>query len=180
MAEVLRQILPKVLPKGWDMNQNYFIRTHEGKQDLKRSLLSKLKAFSKMPFETGIVVLIDQDSSNCVALKQSLVDICTKQGSHNVHHCIRIVCHELESWYLGDMAALEKVFPNFHAATYSKRAKFRQPDMCVNPKAELKRIVGDYPQIGKAREIAPLMNVDNNKSNSFRCFVAGIIKLISL
>jgi hypothetical protein len=33
MAEVLKVILPKILPDQWILNQNYFIRPHEGKSD---------------------------------------------------------------------------------------------------------------------------------------------------
>ena len=34
IAEVLRVILPKVLPVGWALDVNCFVRYHEGKQDL--------------------------------------------------------------------------------------------------------------------------------------------------
>lgn len=43
MAEVLKVLLPRILPASWVLDENYFIRPHEGKSDLKRSIPKKLK-----------------------------------------------------------------------------------------------------------------------------------------
>ena len=34
MAEVLKVLLPRILPAPWVLGENYFIRPHEGKSDL--------------------------------------------------------------------------------------------------------------------------------------------------
>ena len=73
MAEVLRIILPKVAPPEWILDQNYFIRKHQGKSDLKKSIPSKITAFSHFHEKVGVVIVQDQDSNDCKILKQSLL-----------------------------------------------------------------------------------------------------------
>ena len=143
IAEVLRVILPKVLPDGWRLNENCFVRCHEGKQDLQQSIPRKIRMASKSNIKIGFIILQDQDSDDCRRLKAKLANICEGAQVHNmVPFKVRIVCHELESWYLGDMDAIETVFPKFHANSQRGKKKFRHPDDCTNPKRELKRIVG--------------------------------------
>ena len=180
MAEVLRVVVPKVLPEKWVLDVNCFIRPHEGKPDLQRSLPRKIRAASKRGYSTGFIILQDQDSQDCRKLKSKLVDLCesARQANRAVSYKVRIVCHELESWYLGDLAAVEKVFPRFHANKYRGKKRFRMPDGCINPKEELKRIVGDYAQIQTAREMAPNMDISGNRSRSFQCFIAGLRQMV--
>lgn len=179
IAEVLQSVLPKVLPDRWVLNYNYFIRVHEGKQDLQRSIPRKIHAASHSQRSIGFVIIQDQDSNDCRALKSRLVLLCNNAMRNRtlIPYCVRIVCHELEAWYLGDMNALENVFPRFHAVSYQNRALFRNPDRCVNPKRELKRIVGDYSQIETARAIAPFLDIESNKSKSFQVFLEGVLRI---
>lgn len=181
VAEVLNMILPKVLPDGWVLNVNCFVRPHEGKQDLQQSIPRKIRVASKKDIITGFIILQDQDSNDCRKLKSQIVKLCedAQQGSRSVPFKVRIVCHELEAWYLGDMDAIEHVFPRFHAANYRGKESFRQPDECNNPKQELKKNVGDYAQIATAREIAPHLDIEGNRSPSFRCFISGLLSMVS-
>lgn len=108
-------------------------------------------------------------------MKEKLATLCSNANNgarNNVSYKIRIVCHELESWYLGDMDALAKVFPHFPADKYRNSSRFRNPDACVNPKKELQNIVGEYNQLETARHIARNMDIDANVSESFRSFVS--------
>lgn len=178
IAEVLRGILPSILPNGWNLDANCFIRCHNGKQDLQRSIPHKLRSASGKNIRTGFIILQDQDSDDCVRLKHKLTDMCDKAiTSWKVSYKVRIVCHELESWYLGDMDAIEHVFSQFHAKKYKNRKIFRNPDQCINPKRELKKLVEDYPQIATAREIAKHMSVDKNTSRSFNCFINCLLQM---
>ena len=182
IAEVLRVLLPKILPDNWLLDVNCFIRPHEGKQDLQRSLPRKISSASKRDIKIGFIIIQDQDSSDCKVLKQKLVDICNNAivSNRNVPFKVRIVCHELEAWYLGDMNSIEKVFPSFHVSQYRNKKQFRNPDQCINPKNELKKIVGDYSQILTARSIASYMGVEDNKSRSFQCFIEGLLQMTEI
>lgn len=173
-AEILRAILPQIMPEPWVLDENYFIRPHEGKKDLQKSIPRKVKAFGKFPQKVGIVVLQDQDSSDCKELKANLVRLCANHANENTPYLVRIACHELEAWYIGDMDALEAVFPRFNAKNYKNKAIFRNPDACVNPKNELKRILGEYSQLQKAKEMGAQMAINKNKSESFNQFIRGV------
>lgn len=175
MAEFLRIVMPPLLPDGWAIDQNVFIRKHQGKSDLKKSVPTKLKAFSHWNEPIGFIIMQDQDSNDCRLLKQELQALCNDYKSMPV--LIRIVCRELEAWYLGDMDAIQKAYPTFKAKNYSSKSKFRKPDQC-NAKDELRKILPSYQETSAARNIAPHIKIDNNNSESFRQFVIGLKRFI--
>lgn len=95
MENVLTEILPKILPKGFILNENYFLRPHQGKSDLRKSIPNKVKAFSNSHEQVKIVIVHDQDSNDCVELKSQIRELCNQSGSCPT--LIRIVCKELEA-----------------------------------------------------------------------------------
>lgn len=174
MKEFLTILLPNILDPKWNLNQNYFIRSFEGKNDLQKNIPSKVKLLSNWSHEaTGVVIMQDQDSSDCKVLKQKLVDICNQNG--NCPKLVRVICRELESWYIGDLAAVNKAYPNFKYQNYKHRAKFRIPDNC-NASDELKKIVPEFQKVGGAKKIAPYINIKENKSESFKQTVSGLVR----
>ncbi len=175
MENVLIEILPKILPKGFVLNENYFLRPHQGKSDLRKSIPNKVKAFSSSREDVKIVILHDQDSNDCIALKKQIRELCNQSG--NCPTLIRIVCKELEAWYLGDMKAIQKVYPKFKTDAHKGKAKFRDPDVC-NAADELQKIIPDFQKGFASREIPKFMDIDNNISDSFNQFREGLIKFI--
>ncbi len=99
MANILRELLPKILPDGYELDVNCFLRPHRGKSDLQKSVPRKMKVFSNFYEPARIVIIQDQDSQNCLQLKKRLESLCEQSGF--CPFLIRIVCRELESWYLG-------------------------------------------------------------------------------
>lgn len=170
MEGCLKELLPKIVPDGWIMEENYFIRTHQGKSDLQKSIRSKVKVFDNWHEPAAIIILHDQDSADCKILKEDLSERC---GDHSIPILIRIVCRELESWYLGDLKAVEKAYPNFKSIKYKRKVQFRNPDL-LNAKDKLKKILPEYKEIASSREISKFMNVEQNRSISFNNFVLGI------
>lgn len=123
----------------------------EGKRDLDRNLRKRLQGYRNP--HAMFVILRDKDSSDC---------------------------HELESWFLADLAAVEKGLEMPGLAHHQNRAKFREPDSLVNAAEELEKLTqGVYQKISGSRAIGPLLEIDNNRSVSFRAFVAGIRRLLS-
>ncbi len=175
MEEFLKILLPKIVPSHWILDQNYFIRKHEGKSDLHKSIPKKMKAFSNNFYQkTGIFILQDQDSNNCKLLKQQIQNLCNINNPCPV--LIRIICTELESWYLGDMQAIEQAYPTFKATTHQNKAKYRNPDNIANAGEELQKILPTFKKIESAKKIAHFIDIQNNKSTSFQQFVNGIQK----
>ncbi len=91
---------------------------------------------------------------------------------------VRIACHELESFYLGDLTAVEKGLSINNLSKKQNRTKFKNPDNLNNAKEELQKIAANYQQISGAKSIAPHLKLDNsNKSISFNFLVSGVQKL---
>ena len=100
----------------------------------------------------------------------------------------RIAIEESEAWLLGDRRAVEAAYPR---AKISVLDNYMQDSICgtwevladtVYPggSSGLKKL--GYPEIGKAKcgwakDIAPHMNVDRNRSASFQVFRDGVRRL---
>lgn len=174
MKEFLTILLPKVIEKPWELNTNYFIRSFEGKNDLQKNIPSKVKYLSNWNHEpVGVVIMQDQDSSDCKILKQKLLDICSQNG--NCPKLVRIICKELESWYIGDFDAVKKAYPKFNHQNFMKKAKYRNPDIC-NASYEIKRIIPEFQKVGGAKKIAPFIDIQKNKSESFQQTISGLVR----
>lgn len=170
MKEFLKGILPKVIPD----NFTCMIIHHEGKQDLEKSIPKKLRAF-RHP-ETRFVVLIDQDSNDCLVLKKRLSELCQEGGRENC--LVRIVCHELESWFLGDLEAVGQAYNLNTLARRQREAKLRQPDRLSNPAQVLKLLVPGYQKVSGARAVSKYMKLSENELHSFAVFLKGIQRIV--
>lgn len=140
MANVLNVLLPKIIP----LNKTFICIAHEGKQDLARSIPIKIRAFRNS--SSRFIIIHDQDSHDCQTLKQELLKLCGEIGKTRV--LIHIVCRELESWFLGDLAAVEKAFSlkSGSLVQFQQKAKFRQPDQLNSAAQELKKLLKSYKQ----------------------------------
>lgn len=171
MAAVLDVILPKVLPAGVD----FLSITHDGKSDLDKSIPRKLRAWQ----EPGVrfVIVRDKDSEDCQRLKKRLKKLC--DAAKRPDTLIRIACHELESWFLGDLTAVGKAFGKPKLGALAVKQKFRNPDLLPNACEELRSLISEYQKIGGARAIAPCMDLGKNNSHSFNVFLAGVRRIAS-
>jgi hypothetical protein len=169
MREALNLILPKLLPP----EVTFRLIAHEGKSDLEASLPRKLKGWQNP--EARFVVVRDQDAADCHILKKHLLELCPETK----RHCclVRIVCRELESWFLGDLNAVSLAFDQPRLASLQTKRKFRNPDLLGNAFHELKQLIATYQKVGGARTIAPHLNLRENHSPSFRVFISGVERL---
>ena len=145
--------------------------SHEGKNDLIHSIPIKLKAW-KMP-GTRFVIVHDQDCHDCIDLKNRIEEVCEP---YNREVLIRIVCRELESWYFGDIQAVEKAYGKDLSKIRCSN-KYRIPDAIIDPKERIKRWIPELTQIDGARRISKYMNIEDNTSHSFRVFVDGVKRM---
>lgn len=167
--EMLIALLPKILPPEIDSRFIVF----QGKQDLEKNLLKRLRGW-RLP-ESGFIVLRDQDSGDCHTIKQRLSAICSEAEKGVL---VRIACHELESFYLGDLSAVEEGLQVFGLSKQQNKSKFREPDYLENPSQELEKLTGGrYQKIAGSRNIAPCLSCERNVSHSFLALVSGIRKI---
>ena len=170
--EMLEGVLPRILPEGIQIRYLIF----QGKQDLEKNLKKRLRGW-KLP-DSIFVVIRDQDSGDCKAIKAKLSDLCREAGQKDV--LVRVACRELESFYLGDLAAVEQGLGLNGLKDQQQKRKFRDPDALHNPAEELYRITGNiYDKVVGSRAIAPHLNLKTNCSRSFRVLLSGILDLVN-
>ena len=127
--------------------------------------------------DTYFIVLRDKDSGDCVQTKRELRTICDRAGKPGV--LIRIACHELESWYLGDLQAVEQGLELRGLAKMQGKSKFRVPDRLANAQQELSRITHrQYQKVAGSRAIGPHLSLTGNRSHSFGVFISGVTQLV--
>ena len=176
MENFLRVLLPNILPAGYQLDVNCFIRAHEGKKHLQKEIPKKVKAYRHIRKPCQVIVIQDQNSSDCKKLKSSLIKLITDNA--DIPFLVRIVCRELEAFYLGDMRAVEKVYPKFKADKFSRKAKFRNPDNC-SAFDEIKKLIPGFQKVYASKEISKYISVECNKSTSFKHLVTGIQRFLN-
>ena len=177
MKHFLGNILPRVLPEEISLNQNCFIRPHEGKQHLQKEIPKKIRAYKHSSIPVKVVVIHDQDTADCKVLKADLTRLVNDSGP--LPHLIRIACRELEAWYLGDMDAIQMAYPRFKAVHYRRWAKFRDPDHLIASE-ELRRLIPEFQKGYASREISKHINLTGNNSRSFNNLIKGLVQFLSI
>ena len=168
--EMLEGVLPRILPANIQIRYLLF----QGKQDLEKNLKKRLRGW-RLP-DSVFVVIRDQDSGDCKAIKTNLTNLCLEARREGV--LVRIACRELESFYLGDLTAVEKGLGIRGLGKQQQKRKFRNPDALHHPAEELYRLTGNiYDKVVGSRAIAPYLNLDTNCSKSFRVLLSGISNL---
>jgi hypothetical protein len=176
IKNVFDVLLPKILPP----DVSFRIYPHQGKQDLERAISKTVPSISKMP-GSKILITRDQDYNDCKKLKKKLLN--WLEGKCSCDLFVRIVCRELESWFLGDLQAVEKAFNRFNEKQYSGKKELRNVDSVNKPSDYLRRIIPEYsnkenlPKLEASSKIAKYMNINNNKSSSFNHTINAIKKL---
>lgn len=176
MKNVLEVILPQILPSGYALGENCFIRPHQGKSDLQKSIPKKVRAYPHFPQSVKLIVIHDQDINDCKKLKQELIGL-INSNSKTQAYLVRIACRELENWYLGDMPAIEAVYPKFKAKQYQTKAKYRNPDNLFGS-SELERLIKTFTKGYASKTIPRHMHIEQNKSLSFKAMVSGVQRFL--
>lgn len=165
MKALLEGLLPRILPEG----VGFRLIPHGGKSDLEQSIPRKLRAWRDP--NARFVVVRDQDSGDCRAIKARLHQLCAEAGRPDT--LIRIVCRELEAWYLGDLAAVDAAFGT-RLASQQEKVKFRAPDQLGSPSKEIQSFIPEFGKTDAARRLGPLLHTENERSPSFKNFIRGV------
>jgi len=164
MKILLDILLPRLFP-----GLSFICLAHEGKHDLEKSIIRKLKAWK----EPGVrfVIVRDNDGTDCHALKQKLQELCDLAGRSDT--LIRIVCQELEAWYFGESKALAKAYDNSQLLRIENKAKYRETDAIQKPSKEIVKLIPEFQKLSGAKRLAKHLSREGNRSNSYRVFVSG-------
>ena len=203
-AIALRHILKKILGENgethsWKIHPYKGIghlpkNLHQAPNPARRLLLdhlpSTLQAFgNSLPNPSAVIVVVDSDDNDCIKFKQDLLNV-LNACNPRPKTLFRIAIEEGEAWLLGDCAAVKAAYPN---AKDSILNNYVQDSVCGTWEvlADAVHHGGSQPlkvgfQVaGKAKcdwakEIAPYMDVDKNKSKSFQVFRDGVRKLAGI
>ncbi|MFZ2781354.1 MAG: DUF4276 family protein [Rectinemataceae bacterium] len=165
MKVLLEGLLPRLFP-----DLSFLCISHEGKQDLEKSMPRKLRAWR----EPGVrfIVLRDNDGGDCRALKMRLSNLCLESG--RADSLVRIACQELEAWYLGEPDAMAEAFDDDRLRLIGNRAAYRDSDDVQQPSAEIVKLVPNFQKVSGARKMAPKLSISRNKSRSFQLLIKGV------
>ena len=184
--EALKHLIPKIL----EIDVSYEFHTFQGKDEMLIELPKRLKGEQWIPKNWRIIVLIDEDRSDCHELKAYLekvahdADFVTKSSAapnEDFQVVNRLAIEKLEAWFFGDVEALHTAYPRISRNLHNK-AKYRNPDtirggtyealedLLINNNYYKKRI----PKTTVAQRIAQHMEPSRNRSKSFQVFVEGL------
>lgn len=194
MIIVLETIVDKVL--GARISYQFIQRPHNGKHNLLKEIATDFKNYAeqwKDSQDFRVIVLVDRDRDDCKNLNNTILKIAVEQGLpcdplHNpiVPLLTVIVIQELESWFLGDMKAIQTLFPNVVENPYFQTT-YTTTDQIENPKEELLLVLQYYGHFlnyerlsakTMAKKLAPHMTPDSNRSASFQFFNRRLQDLI--
>lgn len=174
--ESARVLLQTLLPRLIRTDLVWRLVPFEGKQDLERLIVRRIRAYQNR--HARFIVLRDQDAHpDCRQLKAALLTLCQQSGRGD--EClVRIACTELETFYLADLQAVESALHVSGLACQQQKKKFRTPDRLANPSHELRVLTdGRYQKVSGSRVIGEHLDIDNTRSPSFRSLIEGIRKL---
>lgn len=171
---MLESLLPRLLDKEIECRLIPF----RGKQDLQKQLVRKIRSY--MNPNARFIVMQDQDNfPDCKILKNRLLDLCEESGRLN--QClVRLSCKELETYYLADLLAVENALGLHGLAGKQLTEKFRMPDRLGNASKELTTLTQHrYEKVASSRKIGQWLDLDNERSPSFRNLIGAIRRMES-
>ena len=169
---MLESFLPRILNPSIKPRLIAF----DGKQDLEKQMVKRIKGYINP--NARFIVMRDQDSvPDCTVLKNSLLARCQESGRQPTP-LVRIACRELESFYLADLSAVEQAMAIKGLAKQQNGKKFRSPDYLSSPSKELANLTKQrYQKVSDSRIIGRHLDIDNQRSTSFKNLIAGIRRL---
>ena len=190
--------LLNMVPKILGASASFEIHPYQCKDDLLSKLPQVMRGYAKwLPDDWSIVVLIDEDRSDCDALKGRMEEAAdaarlvtrTKAGSSNCHARFqvlnRIAIEELEAWFFGDVHAINQAYPRV-PKTLGCRSRYKDPDSIKGGtweslERELKKsgyFSGGLRKIEAAKTISAFIEPERNNSKSFQVFREGLREMI--
>ena len=174
--ESAKSMLLGLLPRVLDPHVQPRLMVFEGKQDLEKQMVKRMRGYVNP--HARFIVLRDQDSTpDCRVVKAKLLGLCAQAGRQAVS-LVRIACHELESFYLADLRAVEVALGVTGLARHQNSARFRTADRVERPSRELAKLTHRaYQKVSGSRLLGPHLDLFNERSASFKSLIAGIRRL---
>ena len=156
------------------------MRPDPSRRGLLDQLPAKLRGFSSSlkPLTDAVMVLVDADDDDPADLARS-IEAVAKKVAPNLSVVVRLAVEETEAFYLGDLNALARTFPEADL----RAARRYQADSICGTWELFGRIVGDGGgnKVAWAEAMGPALTVRPAKSRSpsFRGLISGLLSLVS-
>ena len=146
-------------------------------QTLLHQLPAKLKGFSYLGENACVVVLVDLDNDDPVALMNELDSLSSKLPQFPKRVLFRLAIEETESWFIADTQAVQTAYPRAKI----QKLKGIEPDAVVGAWEKLAdalklnvNSVSGTDKVEWANAIAPHMDLFQAKSPSLQAVIDGI------
>jgi hypothetical protein len=190
MEAFLSALLPRLLPA----DRSFAVHPFQGKTDLMAKLQDRLRGYASwLPDDWRVVVVVDRDDDDCVALKAQLEGMAKKAklrtrsvaGKQPWQLVNRIAVEELEAWYFGDWPAVCAAYPRVSKGVV-KQAGYRHPDAIAGGTWEaFERVLrrhgyfrGGLGKIEAARALGAVVDPQRNRSTSFAHFRDAVLEAV--
>lgn len=191
MEAFLGALLPRLLPA----DRTFIVHPFQGKADLLGKLQDRLRGYASwLPQDWRVVVVVDRDDDDCVALKTQL-EAMAKKAKLRTRSCTgkqpwqlvnRIAVEELEAWYFGDWPAVCATYPRVSAHVVAQ-AGYRNPDAIAGGTWEaFERVLqrrgyfrGGLGKIEAARALGAAIEPQRNRSASFVQFRDAVLEAVA-
>lgn len=146
-------------------------------------LPAKLRAYAdaRDARDLLIVVLVDADEDDCVALKQGIAAIAAEHAP-GLRVLVRVAVRETEAYYLGDWSAIRRAYPDATRATHRRYLPRASPEIGT---CELfAEVIGesgfeDKPRWAERVGVEMSLDEAGNRSPSFKALVRGLKRELS-
>jgi len=188
MEQALRILLPKLVG-----DLSFEVYPFQCKDELLAELPKRLAGYASwLPEDHRIVILVDRDDDDCVALKARLEEMAAHAGLVSKSQAPgryqilnRIVCEELEAWFFGDWDAVTAAYQR--VPNIANKAAYRESDEIKGGTWEaFERVLkqGGYFKSGlrkleAASAVAAELDPDRNRSPSFCALRDALRALVS-
>jgi hypothetical protein len=186
----MHKLLAPNLVRWLDQPAVVRVRAFQGKSDLLKNLPRRLAGYAvsyRRNDALGVLVLVDQDTDECVKLKQEIESMARRAGlgvrGEGVAPVVlaRIAVRELENWYFGDWPAVRAAFPRVPAAPPGRYRTNADADH-VKTSSAFRDVLtaAGVPVRAKpewAVRIGPHLDPGRCRSASFRTFLTGAQEL---
>jgi hypothetical protein len=171
-ADLLAGLWPRLIPPESDVAPRFL--TFQGKRDLEKEIPGKIRVYRNP--EARFLIMRDQDSGDCSIIKARLTALC-RANTGGRPFMVRIVCRELENWYLAQLGALENALGLRGLVKRHNKSRYRNPDN-IQAAQELAQLTGKtLAKRAWARAIGPYLDVGDERSTSFKHFVCAVRQL---
>lgn len=191
MEAFLGELLPRLLPA----DRTFALHPFQGKADLMTKLQDRLRGYASwLPEDWRIVVVVDRDDDDCMALKAQLEAMAKKAklrtrttaGKHPWQLVNRIAIEELEAWYFGDWPAVCAAYPKVKERVVNQ-AGYRHSDAIAGGTWEaFERVLqrhgyfrGGLGKIEAARALGALVDPQRSRSTSFMRFRDAVLEAVA-